>query len=77
MQQELTPEQVMEDAKLWGGFFLKHISVEERLKGLKVEDFIHFFSTEERLEGLSTEERFKGMSVQEIEAYLRKLKEKK
>ncbi|MDM8541296.1 hypothetical protein QUF90_09425 [Desulfococcaceae bacterium HSG9] len=59
MQQELTPEQVMEDGKLWGDFFLKNISVEERLKGLK------------------PEERLKGMSVQEIEAYLRKLKEEK
>lgn len=68
MQQELTPEQVMEEGKLWGDFILKHISIEERLKGL---------SPEEILKGLSPEERLKGLSVQEIEAYLRKLKEQK
>ena len=68
MQQELTPEQVIEDGKIFGEFCLSNLSVEERLKGLKPEDCFKFFKPEERL---------KGLSIKEIEAYIRKLKEKK
>jgi len=47
---------------------LSVFSPEERLKGLDLE---------ERLKGLDAEERLKGLDAEEIEAYLKKLKEKK
>jgi len=68
MQNELTPEQVMEIGKMWRDIYLSAIPPEKRLAGLK---------PEERLAGLKPEERLTGLSAKEIEDYLRKLKSRK
>ncbi len=68
MQQELTPERVMEMGKMWGEKYLSLLSPEERLAGLK---------PEERLTGLKLEERLDGLPIKEIRAYLHKLENKK
>jgi hypothetical protein len=47
MQNELTPEQVMEIGKMWGDIYLSAIPPEKRVAGLK---------PEERLAGLSVKE---------------------
>ncbi len=48
---------------------------EERLSGLRPEERLAGLRPEERLAGLRPEERLAGMSVNEIERYLRQLKE--
>jgi hypothetical protein len=65
MEQELTPERVMEIGKMWGDTYLSLLSPEERLAGLKLE---------ERLAGLKLEERLAGFSIKEITEYLHNLK---
>ncbi len=47
MEQELTPEKLIEMGKKWGDLYLRSLPPEERLKGL---------GPEERLKGLSAEE---------------------
>jgi len=47
---------------------LERLTPEERLKGLPVE---------ERLKGLPAEVRLKGLPVEEIEAYLKKLRQRR
>ena len=65
MNQELTPEQVIEMGKMWGDVYLSTLNPEELLKK---------FGPEKVLEKFSPEERLRGLSVKEIENYLRKIK---
>ena len=62
MELQLTPEHIEEMKKMWGKVLIEAMTPEERLAGLQ---------PEERLAGLQPEE------IEEIEAYLRQLKERK
>ncbi len=53
---------------------LEGLSPEERLEGLPPEERLKGLPPEERLKGLPPEERLKGMSREEIENYLKRLK---
>jgi hypothetical protein len=77
MEQELTPEKVIERGKMLGDLYLKSLPPEERLKGLGPEEVLKNFKPEEVLKNFKPEERLKGLSAEEIEAYLRKLKKNK
>jgi hypothetical protein len=52
-------------------------SVKDRLRGLTPEQRLEGLPAEERLKGLPAEERLKGLSPEQIEAYLRSLKNEK
>ena len=56
---------------------LKGLPVEERLKGLPVEERLKGLPVEERLKGLPVEVRLKGLPAKEIEAYLKKLRQRR
>ena len=62
MDEELTPEKVIEMGKMWGDAYLASLPTEKRLKGLKPAD---------RLAGLSNKE------IKELEDFLKKYKQKK
>ena len=56
---------------------LSRFSLEDRLKGLGTEDRLKGLGAEDRLKGLGAEDRLKGLRTEEVEAYLKKLKERK
>jgi hypothetical protein len=56
---------------------LSGLTPEQRLEGLPAEERLKGLPAEERLKGLPAEERLKGLSPDEIEAYLRELKNRR
>jgi hypothetical protein len=52
------------------------LTLEDRLRGLKPEDRLRGLKPEDRLRGLKPEERLEGLTSEEIELYLKKLKQK-
>jgi hypothetical protein len=56
---------------------LERLSKEDLLERLSEEDLLQRFSKEGLLQRLSKEDRLKGLSTEEIEAYLKKLRQRK
>ncbi len=67
MEEELTPEKIIEDGKKWHNIILS---------GMDPEDVMSKFSVEDRLKGLSPEDILKGLSPEYLEKYLKKIKVK-
>jgi len=56
---------------------LERLTPEERLKGLPAEERLKGLPVEARLKGLPVEARLKGLPAKEIEAYLKKLRQRR
>ena len=77
MNNELTPEKVMEIGEKWIDMILASLPPEKVLKYVEPEERLRGLEPEERLRGLEPEERLRGLTPEEIEAYLQKLKMQK
>jgi len=78
MDDELTPERVIEMGKMWGDDMLDMMPVEEVLSRFHPQELLAGLQPEERLAGLQPEERLAGLKreeIEEIEAYLQRLKQ--
>lgn len=74
---ELTPEKIKTLGREWLEFTLKVLPPDEILSYYSLEDRLAGLRPEDRLAGLRPEDRLAGLSAEEIEAYLRKLKQQK
>ena len=74
MEKELTPERVMEIGKMWGEWYLRGLSPEQRLAGLKPKERLAGLKPEQRLAGLKPEDRLVGLSKAELQRILKILK---
>lgn len=74
MEQGLTPEDLIERGKKRADAYIASLSFDQLLEGVGTDKILKQLGPEWRLAGLGPEERLKGLSVEEIEAYLRKLK---
>lgn len=80
LEEELTPEDLIESGREWRDIFLASMTPEERLAGVSGADILHLFEQdeqilrdvmakvppEERLAGMAPEERLAGMAPEEM-----------
>ncbi len=83
---KLTEKQVMEMDKMWGDFFLAHLTPKEVVDHFKKEELLAQFTLADRLAGIKPEDRLIGLKpevwlagikpqeLDEIELYIKKLK---
>jgi len=74
MDQEITPEALIERGKKLTDVYIAKLSPDQLLEVVDTYEMLKQLEPEVRLAGLEPEERLKGLSVREIKAYLRKIK---